>query len=58
LLDRLDPRGYLFLGHSETMTGFNNRTRGVGPTVYVRTEPTPFNAAYLRAKKIRFGHDL
>ena len=26
--------------------------------VPVRTEPTPFNAAYLRAKKIRFGHDL
>ena len=26
--------------------------------VPVRTEPTPFNAAYLRAKKLRFGHDL
>lgn len=45
LLDRLDPRGYLFLGHSETMTGFNNRTRGVGPTVYVRAEPTPSEAS-------------
>ena len=38
LLDRLDPRGYLCLGHSETMTGLNTRARGAGPTIYVRTE--------------------
>ena len=35
LLDRLDPRGYLFLGHAETVTGFSTRTRSAGPTVYV-----------------------
>ena len=35
LLDRLDERGYLFLGHAETVTGLGARTRSVGPTVYV-----------------------
>jgi len=35
LLDRLDPGGYLFLGHAETVTGFSTRTRSAGPTVYV-----------------------
>jgi chemotaxis protein methyltransferase CheR len=34
LLDRLDPQGYLLLGHAETVTGLNVRTRSVGPTVY------------------------
>jgi len=33
LLDRLDPRGYLFLGHSESLNGFD-RVRAAGPTVY------------------------
>jgi chemotaxis protein methyltransferase CheR len=35
LLDRLDPHGYLFLGHAETVTGLSTRTRTAGPTVYV-----------------------
>jgi chemotaxis protein methyltransferase CheR len=34
LLDHLDPRGYVFLGHAETMMGFHARTRALGPTVY------------------------
>ena len=35
LLERLDPQGYLLLGHAEAMVGMNTRTRSVGPTVYV-----------------------
>jgi len=38
LLERLDPHGYLFLGHAETVTGLNARTRSVGPTVYAHAE--------------------
>jgi len=38
LLDRLQPEGYLFLGHSETVLGQNPRTRSVGPTVYTHAE--------------------
>ena len=34
LLDRMEPHGYLFLGHAETVTGLSARTRSVGPTVY------------------------
>jgi chemotaxis protein methyltransferase CheR len=33
LLDHLQPGGYLFLGHSESLHGFS-RVRAVGPTVY------------------------
>jgi chemotaxis protein methyltransferase CheR len=33
LLDRLDPRGYFFLGHSESLSNVD-RVRAVGPTVY------------------------
>jgi len=33
LLDRLDPAGHLFLGHSESLTQVE-RVRAVGPTVY------------------------
>jgi GTP cyclohydrolase II len=47
------------------MTNNERKVEGVragGVTVVervpVRTDPTPFNAGYLRAKKIRFGHDL
>jgi len=35
LLERLDPQGYLLLGHAEAMVGMGARTRSVGPTVYV-----------------------
>ena len=38
LLDRLDPQGYLLLGHAETVTGLNARTRSVGPTVYAHAD--------------------
>ena len=38
LLDRLDPQGYLLLGHAETVTGLTGRTRSVGPTVYTHAE--------------------
>jgi chemotaxis protein methyltransferase CheR len=38
LLDRLDPQGYLLLGHAETVTGLSARTRSVGPTVYTHAE--------------------
>jgi chemotaxis protein methyltransferase CheR len=34
LLERLDPRGYLFLGHAESLGGFTARARPVLPTVY------------------------
>lgn len=33
LLDRLEPNGYFFLGHSESLSNFD-RVRSVGPTVY------------------------
>jgi len=33
LLDRLDPAGFLFLGHSETLSHVD-RVRAAGPTVY------------------------
>jgi len=38
LLDRLDPHGYFFLGHSESLNMFD-RVRAVGPTVYSLKEP-------------------
>jgi hypothetical protein len=34
----MEPRGYLFLGHAETVTGLNARTRSVGPTVYAHAD--------------------
>ena len=34
LLDRLDPRGYLFLGHAESLGGITARAKSVLPTVY------------------------
>jgi chemotaxis protein methyltransferase CheR len=38
LLDRLDPAGYLFLGHAESLGGLA-RTRAVIPTVYALAAP-------------------
>jgi chemotaxis protein methyltransferase CheR len=38
LVDRLDPRGYLFLGHAESLGGFTTKARAVLPTVY---QPAP-----------------
>lgn len=35
LLDRLEPGGYLFLGHAESLSGYTTRAKGVLPTVYV-----------------------
>ncbi len=37
LCDHLRPGGYLFMGHSETLAGFNLPLRQVGPTVFQRT---------------------
>ncbi len=34
LLERLDPRGYLFLGHAESLGGFTTAARPALPTVY------------------------
>jgi chemotaxis protein methyltransferase CheR len=38
LIERLDPRGYLFLGHAESLGGFTAKARPVLPTVY---QPVP-----------------
>ena len=38
LLDHLDPAGYFFLGHSETLNMLE-RVRSVGPTVYQLRNP-------------------
>jgi chemotaxis protein methyltransferase CheR len=38
LVERLDERGYLLLGHAETVTGLGARTRSVGPTVYAHAD--------------------
>ncbi len=34
LLERLDPAGYLFLGHAASLGGFTTRARPVVPTIY------------------------
>jgi chemotaxis protein methyltransferase CheR len=34
LVERLDPRGYLFLGHAESLGGFTGKARPVLPTIY------------------------
>ena len=41
LVERLDPRGYLFLGHAESLGGFTTRARPVLPTIY---QPVPAGA--------------
>jgi chemotaxis protein methyltransferase CheR len=41
LLERLDVRGYLFLGHAEAMIGASSRTRSVGPTIYTHAAMPP-----------------
>ena len=38
LLDRLEPHGLLFLGHSESLNSFD-RVRVAGPTVYALKDP-------------------
>jgi len=37
LRQRLEPTGYLFLGHTETLVGLSALARSVGPTVYVHS---------------------
>lgn len=39
LLERLDPRGYLLLGHAEAMLGARADLRCVGPSVYAHGRP-------------------
>jgi chemotaxis protein methyltransferase CheR len=41
LLERLDPAGYLFLGHAESLGGFTAAARPVLPTIY---QPLPRGA--------------
>jgi chemotaxis protein methyltransferase CheR len=41
LLDRLAPDGLLFLGHAESLSGFGERVRHVGPAVYGRGSGGP-----------------
>jgi len=43
LLDYLDPSGYLFVGHAESLTGVTERARHVLPTIYRRTADEPTN---------------
>jgi chemotaxis protein methyltransferase CheR len=38
LLRRLAPGGLLFLGHAESLTGWGQRVRSVGPTIYAQVE--------------------
>jgi chemotaxis protein methyltransferase CheR len=41
MLERLDPRGYLLLGHAEALIGLRARARGVGPTIYAHAPAVP-----------------
>jgi chemotaxis protein methyltransferase CheR len=41
LLEKLDPAGYLFLGHAESLGGFTSSARPVLPTIY---QPLPRSA--------------
>jgi chemotaxis protein methyltransferase CheR len=38
LLDRLDPSGFLLMGHAESLNGVTTRGRPVFPTIYARAE--------------------
>jgi chemotaxis protein methyltransferase CheR len=41
LIDRLSPRGYLFVGHSESLHNVTRRVALVAPSVYVRRDEEP-----------------
>jgi chemotaxis protein methyltransferase CheR len=41
LLNHLAPKGYLFLGHAETLNGLGERVRSVIPTVYAHAGQEP-----------------
>jgi chemotaxis protein methyltransferase CheR len=45
LLDHLDPSGYLFIGHAESLNGITERARHVMPTIYVRATDENFDRA-------------
>jgi chemotaxis protein methyltransferase CheR len=45
LLDRLEPRGHLFLGHAESLSRVTGRARHVLPTIYVRSDGPPAQGA-------------
>jgi chemotaxis protein methyltransferase CheR len=39
LLSRLQPHGYFFLGHAETLAGLTDEVQGVAPNVYKKKAP-------------------
>jgi chemotaxis protein methyltransferase CheR len=41
LLARLKPDGYLFLGHAESLTGFEEHVRCIAPNAYVLAQKAP-----------------
>jgi len=40
LVESLDPQGYFFTGHSETLSGFATQLVSVAPTIYRKGKKT------------------